>query len=99
MICIKPRAPRDDTACALPLLSTWITAQTNCTGTAKRRDASAMKAAYGTNLPRHVEGGAGACNSDWARQLDGNSTAAKAARNATTTRRDGRHARIASSAA
>src|SRR5262249_20569028 len=46
MICISPSAPRGDMACALPLLSTWMTAQIQRSGIANLCEASAMNAAY-----------------------------------------------------
>src|SRR5215467_653275 len=47
MICISPSAPRGDTACALPALSTRMTARIHCSGIANRRDASVTNDAYG----------------------------------------------------
>src|SRR5450631_2122831 len=47
MICINPMAPLSDRACGLALLSACITARIQCSGKAKRLDASVTKAAKG----------------------------------------------------
>src|SRR5215471_1407850 len=47
MICISPRAPRGDLACALPALSTSITTRIRSSGIANRRDASVTNGEYG----------------------------------------------------
>jgi hypothetical protein len=45
MICIRPMAPFDDRARCFALLSTCITARSQCSGTPKRLDASVTNAA------------------------------------------------------
>src|SRR5258708_39286044 len=47
MICINPMAPLSDRARGLALLSACITARIQCSGKAKRLDASVTKAAKG----------------------------------------------------
>jgi hypothetical protein len=47
MICINPMAPFCDRARGFPSLSTCITARIQCSGTAKRLDASVTNAAKG----------------------------------------------------
>src|SRR5882724_5333748 len=61
MICIRPMAPLDDRARWFAPLSTCITARIQCSGTAKRLDASLTKAAKGWRdlpLARYVGGDA-----------------------------------------